>query len=64
MPHYTTGLPKLDLEPFDATPLWEAARSSQPKPPTRARSLRSRLALTVVILGAFGALGAALALVL
>ena len=27
MPHYTTGLPKLDLEPFDPTPLYAAARS-------------------------------------
>ncbi|MEO6790015.1 MAG: hypothetical protein ABI187_03535 [Ornithinibacter sp.] len=64
MPHYTTGLPKLDLEPFDATPLWEAARSSQSEPPTRARGLRARLALTVVILGGLGVLGAVLALAL
>lgn len=64
MPHYTTGLPKLDLEPFDATPLWEAARSSQPEPPTRVRGLRARLALAVVVLGVFGALGAVLALAL
>ena len=27
MPHYTTGLPKLDLEPFDPSPLYAAARS-------------------------------------
>ncbi len=28
MPHYTTGLPaNLDLEPFDPTPLYAAARS-------------------------------------
>lgn len=27
MPHYTTGLPKLDLEPFDPAPLYAAARS-------------------------------------
>ena len=28
MPHYTTGLPKLDLEPFDATELYAAANAS------------------------------------
>jgi len=27
MAHNTTGLPKLDLEPFDATPLYAAART-------------------------------------
>ena len=28
MPHYTTGLPaNLELEPFDPTPLYAAARS-------------------------------------
>jgi hypothetical protein len=29
MSHYTSGLPKLDLEPFDPSPLYEAARSAR-----------------------------------
>ncbi|MGB7819661.1 MAG: hypothetical protein WBL35_13140 [Ornithinibacter sp.] len=62
MPHDTTGLPKLDLEPFDATPLWEAARSHGPESGARPRSWH--LAVTVVVLLGLGALGVVLALVL
>jgi len=64
VPHYTTGLPKLDLEPFDATPLWEAARSHDPEPGPRSRSWRRHLAVTVVVMAGLGALGVVLALVL
>lgn len=27
MAHYHSGLPPMDLEPFDPTPLWEATNS-------------------------------------
>lgn len=30
MAHNTSGLPPLNLEPFDPTPLYDAARSTQP----------------------------------
>ena len=29
MSHWTSGLPKLDIQPFDPTPLWDAAESTQ-----------------------------------
>lgn len=29
MAHYHSGLPPMDLEPFDPTPLWEATNSSR-----------------------------------
>jgi hypothetical protein len=54
MPHYTTGLPKLDLEPFDPSPLYAAARSprrddDQPGHRTGRRPF-SALVLAVVVL--------------
>jgi hypothetical protein len=27
--HWTSGLPKLDIQPFDPTPLWDAAEDNQ-----------------------------------
>jgi hypothetical protein len=27
--HWKSGLPKLDIEPFDPTPLWDAVEDSQ-----------------------------------
>ena len=51
MPHYTTGLPKLDLEPFDPTPLYAAARS--PRRDKEQPGFRpSRRPLFVAVLGA------------
>lgn len=29
MSHWTSGLPKLDIQPFDPTPLWDAAEDNQ-----------------------------------
>ncbi len=29
MSHWTSGLPKLDIQPFDPTPLWDAAETTQ-----------------------------------
>ncbi len=29
MSHWTSGLPKLDIQPFDPTPLWDAAEGNQ-----------------------------------
>jgi hypothetical protein len=29
MSHWTSGLPKLDIQPFDPTPLWDAAVDNQ-----------------------------------
>lgn len=41
MAHYHSGLPPLDLEPFDPTPLWAATNSPQrEKERTRQRSRR------------------------
>ena len=50
MPHYTTGLPKLDLEPFDPSPLYAAARSPRRdsyQPGYKAPGRRPLLALLV-----------------
>ncbi len=29
MSHWKSGLPKLDIEPFDPTPLWDAVEDNQ-----------------------------------
>ena len=53
MPHYTTGLPKLDLEPFDPTPLYAAARSprrDKDQPGYRRSSRRPVIAVVLAAL--------------
>lgn len=41
MAHYHSGLPPLDLEPFDPTPLWAATNSpAREKERTQGRSRR------------------------
>lgn len=40
MSHWTSGLPKLDLEPFDPTPLWDAAEESSAERPLAAQRRR------------------------
>lgn len=61
MPHYTTGLPKLDLEPFDATPLYVAARSPRrdKDQPRFKPSRRPVYTLALAVLSLLGAAGAA-----
>ena len=43
MAHYHSGLPPLDLEPFDPTPLWAATNSPQ-REKERARTRSRRIA--------------------
>ena len=63
MPHYTTGLPKLDLEPFDPSPLYAAARSPRRdsyQPGYKAPGRRPLYVLLVAVLclaGVAGVLG-------
>ncbi len=56
MPHYTTGLPKLDLEPFDPTPLWEAAHSQRPETGSPRRSLGRPILIGASVLASLVAL--------
>jgi len=64
MAHYTTGLPKLDLEPFDPTALYAAANTPGRDKDLRRtrRSQRGRRPFAVVGAAAsvIAALGAAL----
>jgi hypothetical protein len=63
--HWTSGLPKLDLEPFDPTPLWDAAEESSTErslPAQRRRWLTAVLAVgalttVVAVLGVFALVG-------
>ena len=51
MPHYTTGLPaNLDLEPFDPTPLYAAARSPRRDKDQPGHRPSRRPALLVVVM--------------
>ena len=53
MSHARSGLPPLNLEPFDATPLWAAARSPRPdqrQPRHRGGRHPVVLGLTIVLL--------------
>lgn len=61
MPHYTTGLPKLDLEPFDPTPLYAAARSPRrdKDQPGHKHSRRPLYAIAVAVLSLAGVAGVA-----
>jgi hypothetical protein len=43
--HWTSGLPELDLEPFDPTPLWNAAEAMQAEQPAAEERRRRRLSL-------------------
>ncbi len=49
MAHYTTGLPKLDLEPFDPTPLYAAARSPRRDKDQPSHRTNRRPIYTIVI---------------
>ena len=64
VPHYTTGLPKLDLEPFDPTPLWEAAHSQRSETSSPTRSLGRPLLIGAYVLASLVALGAVLVIAL
>ncbi|QKE85241.1 hypothetical protein [Arthrobacter sp. NEB 688] len=43
MSHWHSGLPKLDIEPFDPTPLYDAVRSTQAEQAVVTRRRRSAL---------------------
>ena len=43
MSHWHSGLPKLDIEPFDPTPLYDAVRSTAAENAQREAERRSRL---------------------
>lgn len=58
MPHYTTGLPKLDLEPFDPTPLYAAARSPR-RDKDQPGFTSSRRPLLAAVFGALSLVAAA-----
>ncbi|WP_392545186.1 hypothetical protein [Oryzobacter telluris] len=51
MAHYHSGLPPMDLEPFDPTPLWAATNS-----PRREKDLPTRAISRVAALRAGAAL--------
>ena len=61
MPHYTTGLPKLDLEPFDPAPLYAAARSPRrdKDQPNYKPSRRPIYSLVLMVLSLVGVAGVA-----
>jgi hypothetical protein len=59
MAHYHSGLPPLDLEPFDPTPLW-AATNSPSREKERARD-RSRRLVAWMAAGVTAAVGLAAA---
>lgn len=61
MAHYHSGLPPLDLEPFDPTPLWAATNSPQ-REKERVRT-RSRRLVAWVAAGLTAAVGLAAAAV-
>jgi hypothetical protein len=62
--HNTSGLPPLNLEPFDPTALYAAARSPQAAPGgTRSRAGRRRLVAGLVVVAALALTAAALLLV-
>jgi ferric-dicitrate binding protein FerR (iron transport regulator) len=56
--HWTSGLPKLDLEPFDPTPLWDAAEESTAERPLPAP--RRRWTTAVLAVGGLAAVLAVL----
>ena len=61
MAHYTTGLPKLDLEPFDASPLYAAARSPRrDKDQPHDRPSRRPVAVLGAVASLLAAVGGAL----
>ena len=63
MAHYHSGLPPLDLEPFDPTPLWAATNSPQrEKERTRDRSRRLVAWMAAGVTAAAGLAAAAFAL--
>lgn len=50
MSHWTSGLPKLDIEPFDPTPLWDAAKVTSAEIQETERR-RKRVVVPLVALG-------------
>jgi hypothetical protein len=60
--HWRSGLPKLDLEPFDPTPLWDAAESTHAEQRGVAADRRRRR--MVPFIGALAVVAATLAGVL
>jgi hypothetical protein len=61
LPHYTTGLPKFDLEPFDPTPLYAAARSPRRDKDQPAFKPNRRPAYLFVVMGTLLATAAGVA---
>lgn len=64
MSHWTSGLPKLDIQPFDPTPLYlavEQTHRDQEETLARRRGRRP-LVLAVAVAGVAGAVMAVLAL--
>lgn len=65
MSHWTSGLPKLDIPPFDPTPLYEAVEQThreRAEVAARRRSVRRPVLLSVGLAALVGVVMAALAL--
>jgi hypothetical protein len=60
--HWTSGLPKLDIQPFDPTPLWDAAQTTTTE--RREVEARRRRMLPFVGMGVVALVAVALAGVL
>lgn len=61
MGHWRSGLPKLPIEPFDATPLYAAARAASDSPAERPRRRPRAVRRVVGILLLLVAAGAGVA---
>lgn len=61
MSHWTSGLPKLDIQPFDPTPLYQAVEENNLERQENLARRRSRLVPALIAIGC--ALAAAVAMV-
>lgn len=58
MSHWTSGLPKLDIQPFDPTPLYQAVEQTHREHEQSTARRRGRLRPLLFAVGAAGIAGA------
>ena len=61
MSHWTSGLPKLDIQPFDPTPLYQAVEQTQRESLASSARRRDRLRPFLVAVGFAGVAGVVMA---
>lgn len=61
MSHWTSGLPKLDIQPFDPTPLYQAVEESNREHAVRLARRRNRLRPLLFAVGFAGVAGMVMA---